>query len=562
MVYVYAKQSNLNKLIGKKLSIQEIEETLKDLGMDLKGEEILNNNDVELKVEITAEKLDMISEIGLARAIKYYLALAKEIPKYKIKKANEKLIVEKSASLTRPKIVSAIVRNVPMTQEVLDEIIKLQEKIHDSFGRNRKKAAIGIYPIENIQFPVIYKSEEPKNIVFRPLESEVKMHGLEILKNHETGKKFAHLLDDFKLFPVLRDSNNQVLSMPPIINSHETGRVEVHHKDLFIECTGFNIQHLDNILKVLISNFIEMGGIAQTVQVEYADGEKYELSLDSNEDEISLNYINNLIGIEVKANEIEKLLNKVMFGLKEINGDKIKIEIPCFKSDVWNDCDIADDIARAYGYNNIVPKFPNVSSMGEHLPFSIFKDKFTESLVSMGYLELYTYILTSTKDQFKLMALNEEKEDFIKISDSAEEGINMTRTMILPENLKSLNINRKNKYPQKVFENGFTLEVNNTQDTKASNIAKLSVSIADLKSNYTQIKSVLDTLLKLNEINFEIKETSLPFLIEGRSAKILVKGKSIGFIGEVHPQILSNFGLIVPVSSFEINLSKLYNLLN
>ncbi|MCA9496122.1 MAG: phenylalanine--tRNA ligase subunit beta [Nanoarchaeota archaeon] len=560
MVYVYAKQSNLNKLIGKTLSIEEIEETLKDLGMDIKGEEILANNDKELKVEITAEKLDMISEIGISRAIKYYKGFKKDIPKYQIKSGNEKLIVEKSTSLTRAKIVSAILRDVPMTQEVLYEMIKLQEKIHDSFGRHRKKAAIGIYPIDNISFPVTYKAEEPENIKFRPLESAIEMHGLDILKKHETGKKFAHLLNDFKLFPVLRDSKNNVLSMPPIINSHETGRVDVNHKDLFIECTGFNIQHLDNILKVLISDFIEMGGKAETVSVEYFDGEKYELNLDSKIDEISLNYINKLIGLELKPNQIEALLNKMMFGLKEIKGDKLTIEIPCFKSDVWNDCDIADDVARAYGYNNIQARFPNVSSLGEHLPFSIFKDKLTESLVSLGYLELYTYILTSTKDQYKLMGINEEKENFVKILDSAEEGINMARTLILPENLKSLNINRKNKYPQKIFENGFTIEPDNS-DTKASNIAKLTVSIADLKSNYTQIKSVLDTLLKLNEIEFEIKEISLPFLIEGRSAEILVKGNSIGFIGEINPQTLSNFGLIVPISSFEINLSKLYNLL-
>ena len=246
----------------------------------------------------------------------------------------------------------------------------------------------------------------------------------------------------------------------------------------------------------------------------------------------------------------------------EIKNGNIKFEIPPFKSDIFNDCDVADDIARAYGYNNIKSKFPNISSIGNTLEFSDFRNQISQTLISLGFLELYTYMLTSTKYQFEMMDLKEENFDFIKLNDSAEEGINMIRPLILPENLRSLLINRKNKYPQKVFENGFTIQKNSKAETGAKDIVKLSCSIADPKSNYTQIKFILDSVLKLNEIEFKIQETKKNFLIEGRSAEILLKGKEVGFIGELHPKVLTNFGLIVPVSSFEINLTKIFELIN
>ena len=559
MVYVYAKQSKINRYVGRELSLEDIEMTLKDLGMDIKG--VSDEKDPELKIEITAEKLDFVSAVGISRAIKYYLGFEKKIPQYELLDGKFEVIVEESAKLSRPKTVAAIIRNVPMDENFLDEIIEIQEKIHESFARGRKKAAIGIYPLDMISFPVVYRSEKPEDIKFRPLLSDSEMNGKQIVETHETGKKFAHLLKDCSAYPVFRDSKGKVLSMPPIINSYDTGRVEIEHRDLFIECSGYNMQLLDNVLKVLVTTFADMGAQIEKVKVVYDDGDLYQLNLDAFVDKISLSYINSLIGIDINKNDAEKYLNKMMYGLKSVKGDILEIEVPVFKSDVWNDCDVADDIARGYGYNNIIPKFPNISSIGETLPFSKFRDRVSNSFTSQGFLETYTYMLTSTQIQFKKMGLGDE-ESAIKLIDSADQGINMIRTMILPESLQTLHINRKNKYPQKIFENGFVIVPDLKSETKAKDEAHLSVSIADPKSNYTLIKTYLDSFFSLNEIEFEVKESEKSFLIEGRRADVFVKGEYVGFIGEVHPKVLTNFGLIVPVSSFELNLEKIWELNN
>ncbi len=555
MVYVYAKKDKLNKYIGKELSTEEIKETLIDMGMDLKG--VTDEENPELKIELTAEKLDMISVVGIARAIKYYKGFEKELPNYSIIKGNNSLIIDDSVNESRPKAVSAIIRDAPMSKEFLDEIIEIQEKIHSSFGRNRKKAAIGIYPLEKINFPVHYKAFNPENIKFRPLESKVEMSANQILSEHQTGKRYAHLLKNYSKYPVFIDSHNKILSMPPIINSYDTGRVEEKHKDLFIEVSGNNINHLDNILKVLVTTFIEMGAKAESVLVEYPNGEKYVLELENYEHSFSLKYVNKMIGFNLKIDELEMYLNKMMFKLKSYFGDKILIEIPPFRSDIFNDVDIADDLARSFGYNNIIPKFPNIRGVGETLKITDFKERISENLTRMGFLELYTYMLSSTTIHFKNMNLNQEESDYIRLNDSEDQGLNMIREMILPDDLEAMRINRKNKYPQMLFECGWTIEKNFEKDTKMEDSLKLSVQIAEPKSNYTKIKKVFDTIMKLEEISFSLTESNYPFLILGRQADIYVGGKKIGFIGEVSPSVLNNFDLLVPVSVFEVNLSLL-----
>lgn len=561
MVYLYVKQSEFKKRLKEDLSLEEIERILKEIGMDVKG--LSDEQDPQMKVEITSEKLDLVSSVGLTRAINFYLQ-KEEVKNYEIEKGENRVIIDKSANESRPKVVSAIVRDFPITDEVLEEIIALQEKIHESFGRNRKKGAIGIYPVDEIKFPITYKSLNPNEIKFMPLETDVEMSAKEILEKHPTGKKFKHLLENYSKYPVFIDANNNFLSMPPIINSQKTGRVTTEHKDLFIECSGYNIEHLDNILKNLITVFIDLGGKAESIKVEYEDGEIYELNLDNKIENVNLNYVRELIGVDFKDEQIEDLLQKAMFKLKSFDKKSadLEIEIPCFRTDIWNDVDIADDIARAYGYNNIVPQFPQLSSVGGTLEFNDFKDDITKALVNMGFLEVYSFILTSTKDQFDNLGLKKDDFEFIKLLNSAEQGNNMCRISLFSELMKAFASNKQYAYPQKIFENGFTIIPDERADTGAKNVSKLCVSIANHDANYTQIKGIFDMLMNLLELEVNFEKSDLSYLIEGRRADILFKDEKIGFIGEVHPQVIENFNLSVPIASFEIDLSKIWEILN
>lgn len=556
MVYVYTSQDELNSHIHTltkkktKLTVQEIKEALVDLGMDLKSDD----DEPELKVEITAEKMDMITPVGIARAIAYYKKLITKAPQYTTKSSGKKVIVAKGTTV-RAKTVAAIIKNAPMNEEFLTKIIDIQEKIHMSFGRDRKKAAIGIYPIENIDFPITYKNESPEKIKFQALDSDKELTAKEILSQHEKGKKYAHLLETEKKYPVFIDNNKQILSMPPIINAEQTGKVAAQHKDLFIECSGKNITHLDNILKVLTTTFADLGADIETIDVEYQDtNETYTLDLNPIEDSIDINMVNSLIGINIDVQQAKTLLHKMMYDIKETKGNIITVKIPAFRSDIWHDIDIADDIARAYGYNNIEMKFPTVAGVGTSLQETQAKDQIRQTLIELGFLETHSYILASTTTQIQQMNKDIKKESFISIADAQDQGINMLRTTILPETLTALAVNKRHKYPQKVFELNYVITANEKSETKAKDTLNVCTVIAGDKANYTEIKTVLDTIKELHTLDITLKESNEAQYIQGRQAHIYIGKEKVGIIGELHPQIISNFKLAVPIACFELSL--------
>ena len=108
MVYVSTKLSNLNKYLKKKLSVKQISDCLFDMGMELK--EFSKEKDSTLKIEVTAERFDMVHVIGVARAINYYLGFENKLKNYKINKANYKVYVKNSVSKIRPCSVELLLK--------------------------------------------------------------------------------------------------------------------------------------------------------------------------------------------------------------------------------------------------------------------------------------------------------------------------------------------------------------------------------------------------------------------------------------------------------------------
>ena len=165
--------------VGKKLAVDKLKDRISFLGTDL--EEV---NDKEIVVEIFPDRPDMLSVQGFARAFSSFIGVKTGLRKYKIEPSNERMIVEKSVSTVRPYTACAIVKNMHFDDEKIKEVIDIQEKLHITYGRHRKKVAIGIYPFEKIKTPIKFLAEDPKDIVFQPLEFNKKMNALEIIKNH------------------------------------------------------------------------------------------------------------------------------------------------------------------------------------------------------------------------------------------------------------------------------------------------------------------------------------------------------------------------------------------
>ena len=532
----------LNSLIKKKLSLEELEDLLFKMGFeleDVKGDEIA--------IEMTAERPDLLCPHGLARAINHYLG---EKPKeYKTKKSGYKVIVEDSVKKSRPFTVCAVVKNLKFNEDNLKEIIDFQEKLHTTFARGRKKAAIGMYPLENITPPIYYKAERPEKFSFVPLDFSESMTGKEILEKHPKGIDYKHLLEKCDKYPIFIDSKNEILSMPPIINSAKLGKITNDTKEVFIECSGFNMETLKKTLNLVVTTLVDFGGEAYSMDVVYKDKKIETPDLDPEEINLEKCNAEKMLGLKLFDKEVFSLLERTGYICKEN-----KIFVPCYRVDILHEVDVIDDIARAYGPDNFIPEFPQVSTIGNLMRNTRIETRIRELMVGLGFQEVFTLILTSKDEQFEKMRI---KGDAIFLEDQADKSINMIRVSLLPELLRVLKTNQHYEFPQKIFEVGKVVFPGKETETRSREETHLSSLISNSIATYEEISSVLNSIFSNLNVSYRLKETEDRRFIKGRVAKIIIDGKEIGVVGEICPKVLDNFKLDNPTIGFELDLDFL-----
>lgn len=557
MPTITLNKKNVLKLVGKNIDDKTLKNKISMLGTDLE-----NITKEEIIVEIFPNRPDMLSEQGFARALSSFLGIKKGLRTYKIKDSKQTLIVEKSVNQVRPYTACAIIKNLKLTKEKIREIIQIQEKLHISFGRNRKKLAIGIYPMEEIKFPITYKAEKPEKIRFTPLDTAEEMYATEILDSHPKGIEYKHLLEGKKLYPIFIDKNNNILSMPPIINSNKTGKVKENTNEIFIECSGFDLNYLNKCLNIIVTALADMGGEIYSMKIKYPDKTYTSPNLKTETMALNLNYINKRLGLNLNQNKAKQLLERMGYGVKAN-----KVIIPAYRVDILHQIDLGEDIAIAYGYDNFIPKIPNISTIGKEDEFEQFKNKIANLLIGFGLLETNSFSLIPKKDLEKMNITYKA----IEVENPATEH-NTLRNWITPSLLKILSENKHNEYPQNIFEIGKCF-------TNKGEFTRLSVTLCNEKANYTEIMKILNSLLTNLGIKYKVKETNHNSFIDGRVARIQVKptktkdiqgpknqkdflgNKEVAYIGELTPAVIRNFDLDMPVSCFELNLTELYKVL-
>ncbi|MBS3168034.1 phenylalanine--tRNA ligase subunit beta [Candidatus Woesearchaeota archaeon] len=550
MVTVETKHSELNKYVGKKIDLENLKEILFNLGFDLEHAE-----GDELKVDISAERSDLISTQGLARALRSYLGL--KVQDYKIEKSGNKVIVKNMIG-EWPYAVAAIVKGLKFDDEKIKEVIRIQEKLGATFLRHRKKGGLGLYPLEKIKFPITFTCLDPKKIKYRPLEYPDIITGEEVLERHPTGIEYRHICENWKRLPVFIDSSNTIMSMPPIVNSHDMGKITENTTDVFVEATGLDLKTINIALQVLVGALIDMGGKAYSIDIVYDN--KKVVSPDFTEEKrtIKINDVNKVLGTDFNSKEVGKLLEKMGYKVNSSNESFLKINVPGTRSDIWHDVDVIDDIARAYGFNNFELRMKPVSSIGGTRPSVVIKEELTKLMIGLGYQEVFTLILSNKQDQFENM--NIQEFNHIDLGGSAEKTLNMVRVWLIPELMKCLMHNRSLEYPQKIFEVSEVVIPDDSKDVKSRNVLRLACISCHTNANYTEIKQILDHLMNSLGLKYKIREEEHFSFIPGRVGRVSVDGKDIAYIGEIHPKVISNFGLELPIVALEINLTDLFGL--
>ena len=466
--------------------------------VSLMGAPLESLTDEQIEIEVFPNRPDLLSMQGFLRAFKAFIGKAPGLPSYKIQKSNAKIVVDPSVKKVRPYCMAAIIKGVKFDNEKIIEIMQWQEKIHATIGRNRKKVALGYYILDKIKFPIKYTTKSPKDIEFEPLDMPQKMTAVQIMRRHPCGRDYGHLLDGHDKYPVYYDASNQVLSLPPIINSNDLGKITPGVSDILIECSGTDLDTLKRVTAMAVADLIDMGGKAYSVDIVYGS-QTESVTFTPEKMKISLENTNKLIGLNLKEKDLEKLLPKMGYDYKDGT-----VLIPSWRSDILHEVDLIEDVTIAYGYNNLEPIIPDVATIAEESPLNNPRSKIAEVLSGIGFIETSTFHLIK-QEEAKKIKLPEEK--IIATLDSKTDYKILRPNLIIPT-LRILTENKDNEYPQKIFEIGTVFSKDN--DTRTNIKEQENLVIASTPSNFTELKQVLDYLFRSLDIKYTLEEANSP----------------------------------------------------
>lgn len=536
MAVIETEYNELCSLIGEKIGKEKLLDRIFMLGTPVDavdGDRIF--------VEIFPNRPDCLSVEGLARALSTFVGAKKGLGEYSASKP--KIALKAGEVKARPFIAAAVARNVKITDAMIRSLMQVQEKLHETLGRKRKKVAIGLHDLDRVKPPFAYKAVKPESVSFVPLDIKEKLNLRQILERHPKGKQYASVLENASLYPVITDSEGDVLSFPPIINGELT-RVTEKTRNVLIEVTGTSKAAVNDALNIIACIFADRGASLEKVRI----GKEETPDLSPKRARLNAKGVEKLLGIKVDAKEAAALLEKMGHNATA-KGNSIDVLIPCYRNDIMDESDLIEDIGIAYGFERLAPRKPAFPTTGGKSPGEEFLGKVREALAGFGFQEVMTFMLTSEDRHYKL--LGEAPGERIRISNPLTRETTMVRTSLLPSVLETLANNRHHKYPQMLFEAGEAVEKDGNAETGGRTVRRLCAVIADASATFTSMQSILEGIARELGMAIRIKEKDFPFMIPGRSALI---PEANGFVGEVHPAVLNRLGIEVPVSCFEIEI--------
>ncbi|MFH1224516.1 MAG: phenylalanine--tRNA ligase subunit beta [Candidatus Diapherotrites archaeon] len=547
MPTVDASLKDLQALVGRRLNRAQLEDALLYSKSEL---DACEGDALRIDVKDT-NRPDLWSAEGIARELRARLGIERGLPKIRVSRGKTKLFVERSVKDVRPLIAACVARNVKVTENFLVQMIQLQEKVGENFGRRRAEVAIGIYDFDKMKPPIYYRACKPRELKFVPLEFRQEMDLDEILELHPKGKEYANLLKGAKEYPIVIDSAGTVASMPPVINSEATGKVGTGTRNLFVEVTGMKPENVITALNVMAAALAERGARLETIEVSYAGGKSWHTpDFRPKKISVGIDYVRKIAGMQFSAAEIKELLKSARCE-PHIKGGEMEVYYPAYRNDVLHAADIAEDVVISCGYNKIEPTEIKMPVRGSALAQGAINDMAREACIGLGLQEVLTFTMTSKEKQGKMLGLH--GEEFAEIENYMSLSYQIFRRRILPELLEFLNRNKRYAYPQDIFEVGKAVLLDNASETGVDEQEHLCIVLCGKDADFTKIKSHLDAVCKAMGRKYSLKERAEPFLEKGRSAEIHA-GNKRGIIGELNKETLKNFGLEMPVAVLEMEI--------
>jgi phenylalanyl-tRNA synthetase beta chain len=382
-----------------------------------------------------------------------------------------------------------------------------------------------------------------------------------ILNDLDVGKNYGHIIDNFDTVPIISDFRKNVLSFPPIINGN-TSKITLDTKNLFVEVTSLSKKTAQDIISIFSFELNDMGFEIYSVYTKPPVGDIIKSpNLEPLKMIVTSEYINNILGLDLSKENIIKCLGKSRCSGRILDNG-IECLVPRYRIDILNPVDISEEVALGYGIYRFSPSSPSIYVAGKRHVNSIVFDDIREILVGLGFVEIVNINIMSSKtfNNFYIESNNNNLDNIVSVADSKTSDFEFLRNSITPSIMLTLSKNIHEKYPQKLFEIGKTFRFNNYRIKEEW---WLGVVIAHNNTDYTEIKSILESLMKycFNK-NIKTLYHNIEYYIKGHSAKILLDENEMGDIGEIYPMVLENFKLRTLVTSFNLNLSLLIELLD
>lgn len=534
MVSITVSKKALFKRIGAKASDEKIYDVLhqtKAVFESVEGD--------ELSLEITADRPDLLSVQGVARAVRGFMGLEKGLPKMNLQAGKLKVAVDKSVAKVRPYIACALIEGVKIDERGFKDLIQTQEKLTLTHGRRRRKVAIGVHDASAVKFPLVYKAI-PKNspIEFIPLAKTHKMTLERIMREHEKGIEYGFALGDAKEYPIIFDADGEVISFPPVINSAKT-TVTTKTTSLFIDVTGTDWEACNAALNILCQDYADDGAKVHSIAV----GGRITPETAPEKMSVDAMQAAKLVGLDLSAGDIVDCLRKQRLDAKA-SGKKIDVSIPRYRTDFIHSIDLVEEIAIGYGYNNFKPKPPSLFTIGRLSGETLLEEKLRDLMAGAGFTEQWAYILTSASKHYA--------GDVVKIKNPISSDYNALRSSLLPSLFETLQKNTHEAYPQKVFEVGEVVVKEPKHHMRTATQKRVGAVSAHSLANLSEMGGLVSVLGNILGKSLSFKKTDRQEFIAGRCFGIWSDGKEIGVFGELHPSTLEKLQVPVPAIAFEI----------
>lgn len=588
----------LNQLLAEEHPMDEIMESIKQLGCDVEDAvdinmyrcptcESLNDRltsedpanrctfcgyesekgfqlfatDSVIRIDLLADRPDLFDVVGLSRALKGYLELEKGLPTFTTAAGDIRVDVDPSVLEIRPYIVCAEAEIPPLDHTMLRELMKLQENLHWGVGRDRKLASIGIYDLDTLTLPIVYKSVEPKGFKFHPLTMpDVEMTPAEILTDHPKGTAYAHLLEELPRYPLLIDAKGLTLSMPPIINSDET-KCKIGTKRLFIDVTGLGEHAVTDALNILASSITDLGGSLKTVKINYPDrsGPVITPDLAPKKIEVSFKDAIQWLGIDMDKEKFMHCIRKMRLDVTPIKNDddKYTVGYPVFRSDIRHEVDIFEEVLIGYGVDNVEMQLVPTMTVGQERPEEKIANMVRTIMNGLGFTEVMSLNLQSEESHFNRLGM-EPDESYVRVDNPKTLNQQVLRYHLMTGVMETLEKNKKKVVPQKIFEVGAVTFLNPETETGINEYRHLSIAVTGPETGYAEIRAVLDSVLRELGFSGRYRAVEHPTFIDGRCAEVSIDGGLWARLGEIHPQVLNNYGLAYPVALCEMRLATVF----